>query len=226
MRALAFSGGKDSLACLHWMLESGHRLNTLLYVDTGYAYPETQALVEYASRMVPVQVIQSDRAGQNTQEGIPSDVVPVEWTAYGQQYSHEKPVTIQADSICCLENIGKPLLAYAKKIGVTHLYYGQKRSDTLRGGAKDGDIVDGVMRLHPIESWTDEQVLAYLKTKMEALPAHYAFQHTSLDCYDCTGFAKYSRDRIAWMQVEHPTLYRAYAARWNNLTASLQEALA
>ncbi|MDE2389927.1 MAG: phosphoadenosine phosphosulfate reductase family protein, partial [Betaproteobacteria bacterium] len=50
MRVLAFSGGKDSMACLHLMRGS---LDCAIYIDTGKAYPETLELVRYAGSIVP-----------------------------------------------------------------------------------------------------------------------------------------------------------------------------
>lgn len=221
MRALAFSGGKDSMACLHLMRDS---LDCAIYVDTGFAYPETLALVEYAKTIVRVHVVHSDRKGQNERDGIPADVVPVDWTRFGHATTGAKPVMVQAYAACCYANIARPLLDTAKALGVTELVYGERFEEGHKSTSVDGDMVEGIKRLHPIESWTAQQVLDYLATKM-TVPAHYAIKHSSLDCYDCTAFRRDSADRIEWTKTHHPAFHAAYAARAAALDGALREAL-
>ena len=222
MLALAFSGGKDSLACLHLLQDE---LDCAIYVDTGFAYPETRDLVSYAAGLVTMYVVQSDRASQQAREGWPADVVPVEWTPVGQQMTHAKPFMIQPSLSCCYENLAKPLFAKAKALGVTRLVYGQRADESHRSTAKNGDLIEGITRLHPIEDWTRQRVLEYLGTKM-VVPAHFSLTHSSLDCYDCTAFTKDSQDRLAWTQQHYPDRYHAYAVRAQAITAAIQEALA
>ncbi len=218
MKALAFSGGKDSMACLHLM-----PVDFAIYIDTGYSFPETQALIDYASTIIAIKTVKTDRKGQNERMGIPADIVPIDWTLLGQAISGKKAVTIQSYLGCCYENIMAPLVSAAKDFGVTQLVLGQRNADTHKSIYRDGDVVEGIKRLHPIEGWSDEQVLAYLATKMD-VPKHYAFKHSSLDCYDCTAFSRESAARIEWMKTAHPDLYQAYAVRNHALNGALSHA--
>jgi phosphoadenosine phosphosulfate reductase len=221
MMALAFSGGKDSWACFYLMRA---HLECAIYVDTGFAYPDTRAQVERLAQLLPVHLVQSDRQAQNRQEGIPADVVPVEWTPLGQRFTSPKAVTIQPSVSCCYANLALPLLAKAHAIGVTHLVYGQRADESHRGVATHGEVVEGIVRLHPIEDWTRQRVLDYIATHME-VPAHFVLTHSSLDCYDCTAYRQQSQDRIAWTKDRYPDLYEAYTIRQTALQAALQEAL-
>jgi phosphoadenosine phosphosulfate reductase len=221
MRALAFSGGKDSMACLHLMKDS---LDLAIYVDTGKSYPETQRLVEYASTLVRMVIVKTDRDRQNVEQGIPSDVVPVDWTAFGQEVAGKKSVTIQGYLNCCFSNLCEPLTRKAKELGVTEIVYGQRDEEGYKSPSRNGSISDGMVRIHPIEDWTAEEVLAYLSTKMD-VPAHYRIKHSSLDCYDCTAFRKDSKDRVDWTKEAHPDLYAEYLARVELLNAALKESL-
>lgn len=221
MMALAFSGGKDSMACLHLLRET---LDCAIYVDTGVTYPETQALVEYASHLVPFHIVQTDRAGQNAANGIPSDVVPIDWTRLGQEMTGPKPIMIQSYLQCCYENLARPLLEKAKALGVTHLVYGQRNEEDHKSPSRHGDLVEGITRLHPIEDWTTQQVFDYLALHM-TVPAHYQIRHSSLDCYDCTAYTKESQDRVAWTQQAHPDYAAAYHQRATALASCLEEAL-
>lgn len=219
--ALAFSGGKDSMVCLFLMQGS---LDFAIYVDTGYAYPETLALVDFAKTMIPVHVVKSDRAVQNEREGIPADVVPIDWTSLGQQITGVKPVKLQSYLGCCYESISMPLLNKAKELGVAELVYGQRNEEGYKSPARDGQIVDGITRTHPIESWTTAEVMAYLATKMD-IPGHFGIKHSSLDCYDCTAFRKDSADRIEWTRNKYPVFYAEYAARAAALNSALTQAM-
>ena len=222
MYALALSGGKDSMACLHLMRG---QLACAIYVETGYSYPETRAMVDYANTLLPVHIVTSDRDAQQAQAGWPSDVVPIAWTHLGQQVTTKKPMMIQSYLGCCFENIAAPLLAKARELGVTHLVYGQRREESHTSTARNGDAVMGLIRVHPIEDWTASQVLAYLDERM-GVPEHYrTVTHSSLDCYDCTGFQRDSQDRIEWTRHHYPAFYAAYRSRADQIDAAIQDSL-
>lgn len=218
MKALAFSGGKDSMACLHLCREE---LDCAIYVDTGFSYPETRELVEYAMTILPVHVVESHRQA----DVIPADVVPVDWTHYGHVLTGEKESIIQSYHECCYVAIVKPLYAKAKELGVTQMFCGQRNAETRRGISRDGDVVEGMIRRHPIEDWSDGQVMAYLAEKMD-IPAHYAIKHSSLDCFDCTAYRKDSIDRVEWTRIKYPEMYAAYARKAMKLNHAIAEALA
>lgn len=221
MRVLAFSGGKDSMACLHLMKDS---LDCAIYVDTGKSYPETAEMVRYAAQHVLMVTVYSDRAEQNEREGMPADVVPVDWTRIGQMLTSSKPVMIQNYLSCCWENISLPLLAKAAEIGATEIVYGQRNDEGHKSTSRNGDIVQGIVRLHPIEDWTSDQVMEYLASKMD-IPAHYKIKHSSLDCYDCTAYRKDSGDRVRFTKKNHPEMYREYSERIDLLNQALLSAL-
>lgn len=219
MLALAFSGGKDSLAC--WYLHR-HERPIVIWVNAGKAYPETLALVdEVRAEAAEFIEVCTDRAAQNAAWGIPSDLVPIDHTRIGQAMTGPKSITIQGYLSCYIENISAPLQAAAKARGVTHLIRGQRNDDAHRGPARHGDVVDGITYLQPIETWTADQVLAYVAHQRGSLPDHYQFKQTSLDCYDCTAFAAHSRDRIAWMRGKYPAYYAEYAVRRDALRGAI-----
>lgn len=222
MMALALSGGKDSMACLFLMRE---QLTCAIYVDTGYAYPETREMINLAAGMVPVHVVQSDRAGQNAQHGIPADVVPIDWTMLGQAITGPKPIMIQSYLQCCWENISAPLYTKAHALGVTHLVNGQRNAETYKSVSRDGDQAHGVTRVQPIEHWTDSQVIEFLERHM-TVPDHFrTIRHSSLDCYDCTAYERDSQDRIAWTRESHPDAYQQYTVKRQAVDAALTDAL-
>jgi 3'-phosphoadenosine 5'-phosphosulfate sulfotransferase (PAPS reductase)/FAD synthetase len=221
MRVLALSGGKDSMACL--FLTKG-TFDWAIYVNTGKAYPETIAMIRYASRLVPVVIVDTDQAGQNRRVGLPAEIVPVDWTLAGQMITGTKPVMVQSYLGCCYENISHPLFMKAKQLGATEMIHGQRNDEGHKSPARDGDVVEGVKRIHPIENWTSERVLSYLAQKM-IVPDHYKIKHSSLDCYDCTAFRKDSHDRLKFTKQRHPGFYDEYAARRDQLNTALDAAM-
>jgi 3'-phosphoadenosine 5'-phosphosulfate sulfotransferase (PAPS reductase)/FAD synthetase len=223
LTALAFSGGKDAMACLHLMRD---QLDCAIHVDTGMYLPETRQCVNYAASLVPMHIVTTDRKGQNEREGFPADVVPIDWTGTGQEFRTKKPVTIQSYLGCCFENRMGPLWEKAKSLGVTRLVSGTRSQDGGNPAIHNGLTFDGIERIHPIEGWTDQEVLEYLETKM-AVPDHYyqVVNQSSLDCYDCTAFRLKSQDRIAWMRTQHTEAYAQYKVRMDAVDAAVADAL-
>lgn len=223
--ALWFSGGKDSMACLYLIR---HRLDEIdvIFVNTGKTYPELMDTVNRAKAMCPHwHEVATDRTAQWGRHGIPSDIVPIDWTSIGQKFSSPKPVTIQSYLQCCFENITAPLLAKTRELGATTVIKGQRLDESHRSTARHGDVVEGIRYLHPVETWSRQGVLEYLIAQMGTLPEHYALEHTSMDCYDCTAFAAHSRDRVDYMRERHPQLYAEYAVSAAHLKGALSAQL-
>lgn len=220
---LAFSGGKDSMACLY-LNEARLDEIVVIWVNTGKNYPELEDTVERARSMCHQFIeVNIDRDAQNEMAGIPADIVPFSWTQFGESVTSRKPFLIQPYLRCCLENISVPLHRAAKEHGITHLIRGQRNDERHKGVARNGDVVEGIKLIHPIEEWSKDEVIDYLKSKMGELPEHFYLNHSSMDCYDCTAYHAESADRIEFMRLRHPELFERYIERRAKLEQVVRE---
>jgi 3'-phosphoadenosine 5'-phosphosulfate sulfotransferase (PAPS reductase)/FAD synthetase len=221
---LAFSGGKDSWACL-WLNRDRLADIVVVWANTGKNHPELLATIAKAKAICPnFFELQVERDKQNALEGLPADVVPIDWTAIGQLHTTPKAVKVQSYIQCCYANIAGPINDFCRANGITEIIAGQRNDEGHKSTARNGTVNEGVTRIHPIEDWTEKQVLEFVGQHME-LPEHFKFKHSSMDCYDCTAYRKDSQDRIKHMASNNPDLYLAYATRRQQLHDALTEAL-
>lgn len=223
MLGLAFSGGKDSLAC--WYLYRNQKPK-VFWVNTGKAYPETLEIVnEVKAECDDFVEIKTDQQKNIEINGFPSDVVPVNWTTFNMEISGKKPIKIQNYLECCWSNISKPLADAVQEHKITRLIRGQRNDEAYKAPSRHGSVVFGVTYLHPIENWTKQQVLDFILAQRGSLPEHYKIEHSSLDCYDCTGFWKHSADRVAYMKDKYPEFYEKYKTNMNKVKFALNESM-
>ena len=208
MLGLAFSGGKDSLAC--WYLYKAKK-PIVFWANTGKNYPETLKIVdEIRNECVEFIEVLTDQQKQIDEEGYPSDLVPVERTIAGMETSGIKQIKVQSYLNCCFKNISFPIFEAANKRGISELIQGQRNDDSLKAPLKNGDVVAGIKLICPLQDWTKEQVMKFISANRAEMPEHYKFNQTSLDCYDCTAYLEQSKDRTAWAKEAHPELYGKY----------------
>ncbi|MFA6040948.1 MAG: phosphoadenosine phosphosulfate reductase family protein [Methylophilus sp.] len=218
--ALAFSGGMDSWACLYLYKDKLDDID-VIWVNANKNYPELELLIEKAKKMCPNFIeISIDRDLQTDKYGLPSDLVNVDNTEIGFIVNGEKSVKVQNRFDCCYNNISYPLLFKIKELGITHLIRGQRIEEEHKSPARDGDIVDGIEYLQPIENWTRKQVLSYLSEHMD-IPEHFKLNHTSLDCHDCTAYVEHSLDRYEWAREHHPELHKNNMLKLNNVMGTI-----
>lgn len=161
---LCFSPGKDSAACFY-LLEDHLPEIELVWINPGNACPETIAYMAEVRAKVPRFV---ELRGKQPE--------------FLQLYGPPK----LGEFYCCMMNKWRPLTQYIEENGVTGLIRGQKQADRLKQPVKSGDVVRGVEFLHPLENWTDEDVVGFLGDR---IPDSYKRGlKTSLDCYGCSAY--------------------------------------
>ena len=69
--------------------------------------------------------------------------------------------------------------------------------DRRKSTSKNGQVIDGIEYIMPVESWTEAQIFDYLKSVGADMPPGYGLgEKTGRDCWDCTGFMDDNRKRI------------------------------
>lgn len=190
-----FSGGKDSLLVLLKLKDQIDHIN-VVFVNTGKNFLEALNFIDTIKGMCPKFIeLRSDREGNWATYGMPSDLIAPMNGKY------------QSVRTCCHSNIMMPVVHLVKALGSTILIRGNKIGDVIYDGVASGSMVEGVVIYNPIENLTDYQVIEALKTFDIVLPDYFSFEHTSLDCMDCTGYLGKTKDRLELLKTKYPFQY-------------------
>jgi phosphoadenosine phosphosulfate reductase len=202
--ALQFGGGKDSLACLHLLRPRWGEI-TVVWLNTGAAFPETIAQMKEIAAMVPHFLeVRSDVASDIQEHGWPVDVVPVAHTERGMRFTGQQGIKLRSWLECCGRNFWAPLEAKMKEHGFTTIIRGQRNDEHYKGTVRHGDVVDGVTYELPLQDWSESDVFAFLEREGVAAPAYYEMTKSSLDCWLCTAFLDAKNPQMDYLQAKHP----------------------
>lgn len=221
--ALYFSGGKDSLACLLLLADHWDRID-VVWANPGAPDPETVAYMGAIRAMVPRFIeIQGDQPAWIRAHGWPADVVPMRRTVAGEIGAGPAPVRFQSYLDCCTANMWAPLGRHLAS-GVTLAIMGQRREETLRNRLRDQELqeIEGVTFWHPINGWSSDDVLRFIKACGHDLPPFYdRGAESSADCWNCTAYLDHNRGRLAAMRRDQPHQYQVIEPVLRNLADAL-----
>lgn len=202
-----FSGGKDSTAALLLLRPFWDKI-TVLWCNTGDAFPETKAIIAKFSSILPHFIeINTDVKAYIAANGFPSDVVPISHTNLGSMLGGKNPIKISSAYECTAVNLWIPTQAKTIELGATLVIRGQRDQESMKSPVKSGHVENGIEYFFPIEDWSKEEVLDYLKEQNFEIPDHFHFEESSLDCMSCTAFCSSHLDRMAWMKKNYPEKY-------------------
>lgn len=203
MKVLQLSGGKDSLACLLLLKDQLHEI-TVLWCDTGDSFPEVFAQMELIKSICPNFVVAHGRQPEQIAlHGYPVDVLPIRNHSTGQNATGEKRVKLQSFIECCHKSWWQAMQDATIALGATTIIRGQKLTDADKSSVRDGDIIDGITYSFPIENWTDEEVLEFVKPS-GLLPDYYNEVKTSLECMHCTAYLEQWKDKRHYIATRYP----------------------
>ncbi len=131
---LGFSGGKDSLVCLHLCRDYRSQFD-LCWVNTGAMFPHMETFVRKAAKGFNFVELKTDVEAWREKYGEPADVVPVfnSLAGLGLEPGRPRPA-LQPWTACCVVNRNKPLWDYTAKSGASLFIHGQRRTDGVVSG--------------------------------------------------------------------------------------------
>lgn len=218
---LQFSGGKDSLACLHLLKPYWNKI-CVVWMNTGSAYPETVSHMREIEKIVPhFKEIRSYQEEWIRDNGLPSDLVPTSNTVQGSILL-QTPILIQSWFNCCAANLWVPMENFVKEHGATLVIRGQKVADYRKAPVKSGDVVDGIEYYFPIEFWTTEEVKNYLSEIGINVPSSYEWADTSLDCWNCTAWLDEREKELSNLRLKYPDFWKEVRQRLISIEAAVQ----
>lgn len=216
---LQFSGGKDSLACLHLLKGYWDRF-IVLWINTGDAFPETIELMRKVRAEVPRFVeFCSNQPKNHEVYGPPADVLPVWDTPFGRELDSSRRYKLQTPFECCSANIWAPMEKISLALGATGIIRGQRNEEHKKGLARSGSILHGVEYWFPLEDWSTGNVYSFLNAAEVELPRNYPRFDTSLDCQQCTAYVAENQGKGRYMQEYHPV---AWAKRQDTMKYILE----
>ncbi len=238
--ALAFSGGKDSLATWH-ALAPYHSRIIVYHADTGDRLPEARRIVQqYRARtLTPWVDVQTDSRAWREAHGLPSDIVPIGSTPTGLALANgeggSRPIVSRFE--CCAANRAMPLARRIIDDGVTLLICGTRRADGGFGSISKGStpgphpnsllVGEGVERWMPLLDWSGEDVAAYLASLGVELPAYYGGRigySAPVECASCPAVADLAF--IRYLKANHPEIAASILAEQRAIREEIVRPLA
>jgi 3'-phosphoadenosine 5'-phosphosulfate sulfotransferase (PAPS reductase)/FAD synthetase len=193
-----FSGGKDSLAATHLVLNAlagNHAVDKyVVYVDTGAMLPTTTPYVQKVSEEQgwPLTVLQGDFFGKAEKWGMPT--MRRRW--------------------CCVEVKLKLIWEFVKKLPPQRAEVtGLRRNESARRKRKlkNAPVIYLNKRIHswhfaPLMEWSGRDVARYLAVHKLPIPPHYrtGLRETCM----CGAFS--TRKQLMILKAQHPELFQKF----------------
>lgn len=221
--ALMFSGGRDSIACLHLLKDHLDKV-LVIWVNMGANFPEIIDLMAGVRQLVPNFLeIQTNQPDDIEANGYPVDVLPISYTTFGQSCTSNKAIKLQSFLDCCNKNFWAPCHSKVKELGITGIIRGQRNEDSIKGPIRSGYIEDGIEYLFPIEDWSEQQLITYLMEQGVPVDERMSMAHSSLDCWNCTAYLESSSDRMAYVKKHHYEKFKEVVKILTKIDSAVKE---
>lgn len=220
--AIQLSGGKDSLAVLY-LLKPWWKKLVVLWSNLGDPYPETIAQMQKIAELVGEFHEVTGHSLSDAAAAFPVDMLTVRSTGFGRALEPDgAQITLQSRYDCCTKNFWEPMTKAVKELGITLLFRGQRTQEILRAPIKTGATdPSGAYICLPIDSWSKQDVIDYLKQNDVELPKFYDYLEASEDCMHCTAFANDQRGKLAYLRKFHPVVATEYERRMKLIGSEL-----
>lgn len=224
---LQFSGGKDSLACLHLLRPWWNKI-AVVWCNAGDEFPETLEVIERVKKLPinfhEVRPYLAQPASVDL-HGLPSDIVPVKNERHRPALTgvgHPHRIVIQDYMACCNRLLFEPLQAFVREYEATMVVRGQRLDEPMVGPVRDGMVgPDGVEYFLPLQDWDEDDVFGFLSHRRVEVPEYYREVAHSLDCMTCTAFLDQSQDKLEFLRRRYPLVWEDVADRIDLIEAAV-----
>ncbi|MDF3073477.1 MAG: Bcep22 3 [Alphaproteobacteria bacterium] len=221
--ALQVSGGRDSLACLYLLRPHWSKL-TVYWCNTGDPFPETEAIMRGVRAIVPQFVeIAGNQPGVVAGFGLPSDIVPADSTTIGV-VANGGGQLIQDRYSCCARTYIVPMHERMVLDGITLVIRGQKQADQLKAPVRSGAVDLGIEYLFPIEDWSTQQVMDYLREQDAPILRFYEMLDGAPDCMTCSAY--WENGAAKYLKRYHPEHHVEVQRRLDIINAAVAPSIA
>lgn len=165
---VAASFGKDSVTLLHMLRDIKPGID-VVYLDTGYDFPETLAFI---------QALRAEW-GLNIKEYGPPLGVEEQEQHFGADLYKTDP-----DRCCGIRKV-EPMARALE--GYDAWITGLRRDETeFRKHIQVVEVQDGIQKVNPLANWTEEDVWGYIRANGVPYNPLYDKGYRSLGCWPCT----------------------------------------
>lgn len=222
--ALQLSGGRDSMACLYLLRPHWEKI-TVYWCNTGAPYPETVEWMAQVREMVP-KFVEIDGRNEDVlaQFGMPSDIVPSSHTPIGLLATRRPGLVLQDRYSCCARTMMLPMHERMLADGVTLIIRGQRADDVVKADTRSGEIHDGIELLYPIEQWSADDVMAFLRKVDAPVPRFYEMLESAPDCMTCSAWWEHGATK--YLKRYHHPAYLEVQRRLDIINEAVGESIA
>ena len=174
-----------------------------MWANSGDCFPETLEQMEKIKAICPNFIeVKGNQPQVISDFGYPVDVLPFRNYDLVIKLAQLKRIKLQGFLECCSRSFLNPMHEKTLELGATMIIRGQKNADKQKSPVRSGDIIDGVEYWFPIQDWTDEQVMDFVKDS-DLLSPHYKDANTSMDCMHCTAYLEENQWKLPYLEKHH-----------------------
>ena len=182
---VSFSGGRDSTVLAELVRQQAPEI-PLVYIDTGLADPKLTAwITTYGGAQLVHLPPVTDPEETWRREGC----LPIGAKTSTRNYVRDNPELRIGPAKCCHVHKARPMNAWLREHGCRALFFGARGDDSARHAFKlmHGEAFPsphGWTLSYPLLTWTQADVLTWLRERMPEYPLAYA-RNEELGCRAC-----------------------------------------
>ena len=210
-----YSGGKDSRAVLELLTPYMDR-TVIIWANTGkYLDGVVSSVRDLSKRAAYFMEVRTNRDHYTKHFGRPSDWIPIESVSIGKAFDKNYHPKYVSPYECCMGNIWRGIEQAMWVLDVTGFIKAQREDERFTAPFTT-EFILGIGKptcemCYPIRHWSADDVRQFLK-ECKCWTDRYDLEHSSFDCWDCTGYWDVIPERNTYLRRHYPKKRRELAA--------------